>query len=391
VAFNTPHSPMQVPDRDWDRFKDRELKMRYAGPQREDAAMTRAALAMCENIDGNVGRVLKKLDELKLSDKTIVVYFSDNGPNSWRWNGGMKGRKGSTDEGGVRSPLFVRWPGHIRRGTKVAQIAAAIDLLPSLAELTGVKVVSEKPLDGVSLAPLLLGPTGAWPDRPIFSHWNGSVSVRTQQYRLDSSGKLFDMIKDPGQTRDISKDEPEPAKRLADAVASWKRDVLAELKREDRPFTVGYAAFPSAPLPARDGVPHGTVKRSARAPNCSYFTNWTSTDDRITWDIDVATTGKYEVVVYYTCSREDISSRIEFAFKDSRLLGRVSEANDPPLQGAADDRVPRDGESYIKDFKPLRVGTMTLEKGRGLLTLRALQIPGKQVMDVRSVVLTLQK
>ncbi len=79
---------------------------RHAGPQREDLAMTRAALAMCENIDWNVGRVLQKLDELKLADNTIVLYFSDNGPNSWRWNGGMKGRKGSTDEGGVRSPLL---------------------------------------------------------------------------------------------------------------------------------------------------------------------------------------------------------------------------------------------------------------------------------------------
>ncbi len=100
--------------------------------------MTRAALAMCENIDWNVGRVLAKLDELKLADNTIVLYFSDNGPNSWRWNGGMKGRKGSTDEGGVRSPLLIRWPGHIKPGTKIAQIAGAIDLLPTLAELAGV-------------------------------------------------------------------------------------------------------------------------------------------------------------------------------------------------------------------------------------------------------------
>ena len=74
-------------------------------PQQEDVTTTRAALAMCENIDWNVGRVLAKLDELKLAENTIVLYFCDNGPNSWRWNGGMKGRKGSTDEGGVRSPL----------------------------------------------------------------------------------------------------------------------------------------------------------------------------------------------------------------------------------------------------------------------------------------------
>jgi arylsulfatase A-like enzyme len=391
LAFNTPHSPMQVPDRYWDRFRDRELKMRYAGPQREDVAFTRAALAMCENIDWNVGRVLQKLDELKLADRTVVLYFSDNGPNGWRWNGGMRGRKGSTDEGGVRSPLFVRWPGHIRPGTKVAPIAAAIDLLPTLAELTGVRVAGTKPLDGVSLAPLLLGRGGPWNERMIFSHWNGSVSVRTQQYRLDAAGKLYDMTKDPGQQRDITKEEPDVAARLSDAVARWKRDVLSELKKEERAFSVGYAEFPLTRLPARDGVPHGNVRRSAKAPNCSFFTNWTAPDDRITWDIDVATTGRYEALVYYTCPKEDVGSTVEMSFKDSRLSAKVTDAHDPPLVGAEHDRVPRDGESLVKDFKPLRLGVMTLEKGRGLLTLRALEIPGKRVMDVRAVVLTLQK
>src|SRR5205814_4680792 len=138
-------------------LKDRELRLRYTGPEREDLGFTRAALAMCENLDDNVARVLGKLDELKLTQRTIVLYFSDNGPNSWRWNGGMRGRKGSTDEGGVRSPLLVRWPGHIKPGTIVRPIAGAIDLLPTLAELAGVAVVRTKPLDGRSLAPLLLG------------------------------------------------------------------------------------------------------------------------------------------------------------------------------------------------------------------------------------------
>jgi arylsulfatase A-like enzyme len=391
LAFNTPHSPMQVPDRFYDRFKDKELKMRYEGPQREDLAFTRAALAMCENIDANVGRVLRKLDDLKLADQTIVLYFSDNGPNSWRWNGGMKGRKGSTDEGGVRSPLFVRWPGHIKPGSKLQPIAAAIDLLPTLTELSGTPVADSKPLDGVSLAPLLLGRTDAMPDRMIFSHWGGNVSVRTQTHRLDASGKLFDMTKDPGQQRDISKDEAKAAARLSEAVSRWKRDVGVPLKPEARPFTVGYREFPLTPLPARDGVPHGNVKRSANAPNCSYFTNWTSLDDRLTWDVDVNTSGKYEVTIYYTCAKDNVGSRIEVSFKDSRLEGKVEEAHDPPLVGAEHDRVPRNGESFMKDFKPLSLGEMTLEKGRGLLTLRALQIPGKQVMDVRAVSLRLLK
>ena len=165
LPYNTPHTPMQVPDRFFEKFKNAELKLRHEGTLREDPAMTRAALAMCENIDWNVGRVLAKLNELKLSENTIVVYFSDNGPNSWRWNGGMKGRKGSTDEGGVRSPLLIRWPGHIAPNTKVTQIAAAIDLLPTLATLTGIPQVGNKPLDGRSLTPLLLGEKTEWPER----------------------------------------------------------------------------------------------------------------------------------------------------------------------------------------------------------------------------------
>ena len=77
------------------------------------------------------------------------------------------------------------------------------------------------------------------------------------------------------------------------------------------------------------------------------------------------------------------------SFLGSRLEGKVLKANDPPLRGAENDRVPRKGESYVKDFKPLHLGTIELPKGRGLLTLRALSVPGKQVMDMRAVVLAL--
>src|SRR5690349_19662392 len=161
LAYNTPHSPMQVPDRYWRRFEKATLKL--TGDKTEDVGHTRAALAMCENIDDNVGRIFSFLRKDKLDQSTIVVYFSDNGPNGPRWNGGMKGRKGSTDEGGVRSPFLIRWPGHVMAGARIPQIAGAIDLLPTLADLAGVSVTSRKPLDGVSLKPLLLGKAKDWP------------------------------------------------------------------------------------------------------------------------------------------------------------------------------------------------------------------------------------
>ena len=417
VPFNTPHTPMQAPDSFYDKFADKDLAMRASSdaPEREDVRATRAVLAMCENLDWNVGRLLAKLDELKLADDTIVLYFCDNGPNTTRWNGGMRGRKGSTDEGGVRSPLLMRWPGHIPAGTKVMPIAGAIDLLPTLTELAGVDRVGDKPLDGRSLAPVLLGEELAWDDRMIFSHWSGKVSVRTQRYRLDSDGHLYDMAADPGQSRDVAGEHPQVAADLREAVAAWRGETLSELSRNAAkrvagkqargkkkgppqagetaagaaPFAVGYAAMPTAYLPARDGVEHGGVKRSNTAPNCSFFTNWTTTEDSITWDIDVATAGRYEAVVYYTCPEADTGSTIELRVGDVHATGHITEAFDPPLHGQENDRYPRKTESFVKDFKPLSLGTLDLPKGVARLTLRALEVPGKSVADVRMVALRL--
>jgi len=390
LPFNTPHSPMQVPASFYKKFDGLEPSMLSRFGDQEDLQMTRAALAMCENIDWNVGRILARLDELKLADNTIVVYFADNGPNSYRWNDGMRGRKGSTDEGGVRSPLLVRWPGHIEAGTKIEPIAAAIDLLPTLADLAGIPVASTKPLDGRSVKPLLMGKGDDWAERMIFSHWSGKVSVRTQQFRLDFNGQLFDMHADPGQDHDVAAEKPDLAKRLRNAVAKWSAEMLPGLSDDDRPFPIGHPEFRTSQIPARDGVPHGNVERSSKAPNCSYFTNWTSTEDSMTWDIDVVTSGDYEAVIYYTCPAENVGATIELSLGDARLAGKVAEVNDPPLVGAEQDYFPRRSESYVKDFKPLNLGTLSLDKGRGQLTLRALDIPGKGVIDVRLMLLTLK-
>ena len=388
LAFNTPHSPMQVPDKYWDRFKNKALALKGAG--KEDVQHTRAALAMCENLDDNVGRVLNALDDRKLANDTIVVFFTDNGPNGGRWNGGMKGRKGSTDEGGVRSPLLVRWTGTIKPGLVVKPIAAAIDLLPTLCGLTGVKHVGQKRLDGDNFVGNLLdGATGS-SNRTVFQSWNGRVSGRRDHFRLDADGKLFDLRNDPGQLRDVAAISDKQLTSMSLFTQLWRQDILDPLpKKDDRPFPVGYKVFPVTTLPARDGVPHGKVRRSARAPNCSYFTNWTTADDRITWDVEVATGGKYRAEVLYTCAKEDVGATVELSLGAATVSAKVTEAHDPKPYGAENDRVPRVGESLMKDFKPWSVGELVLPKGRGPLTLRATDIPGKGVIEVRAVVLTL--
>ena len=387
LPFNTPHSPMQVPDRWWKKFEKMEPGMRHHEPEKENLQHTRAALAMCENIDWNVGRVVETVRDLGLDENTIIIYLSDNGPNGWRWNGGMKGRKGSTDEGGVRSPMVMQWGGNLEGGRTVDQIAGAIDLFPTLIEMAGIEFLPEKDLDGVSLKPLIMGENLNWEERLIFSHWGGMTSVRSQRFRFDNEGRLFDMQQDPGQSADISGENPEISSRLEAARKDWEADVLSELPGEDkRPFTIGHPDFAFTQLPARDAQGSGNIVRSNRYPNCSFFTGWISTDDRITWESEVLASGDFEAVIYYTCPEKDVGSEFEVSFGGSRLKGRITEAHDPSLTGMENDRDPRI-ESYVKEFKPLNLGIIHLEKGRGQLTLKALEIPGSQVMDFRLLML----
>jgi hypothetical protein len=333
---------------------------------------------MLENQDWNVGRVLQKLDELKLTDNTLVIYFSDNGPNGHRWTGGLKGKKGGTDEGGVKSVCFMKLPGTIPSGKSVPEIAGAIDLLPTLPSIAGVNRVGEKPLDGRDLTPLLSGNKTDWPDRMIFSAWPKKVSVRTQTHRLDANGKLYDMVADSGQTAPIDSKNPELSVKLKQAAEAWRNEVFNLPEDKDKKGD-------SRPLPI------GGIKRSAAAPNSSYFVNWKTLEGKITWNSEVHTTGKYAVTVDYTCPLADAGSTIRLSFGDAQIDGKVTPGWDPPIK-TNQDTVPRNPiESQMKDFKTLDLGEIELKAGVGDLTLTAIEIPGASVMEVRRVTLTLLK
>ena len=397
LALNTPHSPMDVPDDEWNRFRDNPIGLRGSGGDREDLPFTRAALAMMENLDANIGRMLATLISLGIADDTILVFFSDNGPNSSRWCGGLRGRKGGTDDGGVRSVCCLRWPGRIRPGTRIPQLAGAIDLLPTLAGLAGVALGPTHPLDGLDLSPLLLGTAEAESvakqadGRTIVASFGGKVSVRSKTHRLDADGRLYDVTADPGQTRDLAAALPEEATRLRGLAADWRRDVLNAVPppKEER-FPVAAAGAPHTELPARDGVPHGGITRSSKAPNCSCFTNWKTTDDSITWTVDVLTAGSYDAELWYTCPDADAGSTIALACGPASTQATMQPGWDPPLD-TNHDRVPRKGEGFDKEFRPLALGRIELAVGPATLTLRATTIPGGSVADVRRLVLVPSK
>jgi arylsulfatase A-like enzyme len=185
---------------------------------------------MIRNIDDNMGRLTKRLDELGLARDTILIFMTDNGTAAGNFPAGMRGRKGSEYDGGHRVPFFIRWPGGgVPSGVDVNTLSAHIDVLPTLMSLCGLRSAGELPLDGKSLAPLVKGESPAWPDRAIVvdsqripypQKWR-KCAVMSQGWRLVNGKQLHDMKADPGQKRDVAAEHPDKVARLRAEYEKW--------------------------------------------------------------------------------------------------------------------------------------------------------------------------
>lgn len=397
VPYNAPHTPYQVPDRYFDKYAARGLDARTA-----------SVYGLVENLDENIGRLLDKLDELKLADRTVVFFLSDNGaegPEGSRYNAGMRGMKGSVHEGGMRVPLFVRWPGRFRAGAVVKTIAAHIDLLPTIAELCGVKDPRTLPLDGVSLVPLLTDKSHSWPNRMIFARSVGwrrmsgylapvirdlhpyAGTVRTQRWRAVNEGdrwQLYDMVDDPSERRDVAALHPETTARLAGAYQRWFADV-AKTPIIRPPIPVGYEERPAVELPAPEAYFTGGIGWYNRFGFAhDWLTGWTDMKDTIWWETNVVAAGRYEVSIRYTCPPEAVGTRLRVEAGERFLEGSITRAYHPePRQRPT--RHPK--KRFIQTFATQRLGEIRLAKGRGRITIRALSRPADHVCDLQSLVL----
>ena len=222
VPTNAPHGPYRVADKYSKPYRQRGVKARQA-----------AFYGMITNIDENVGRLVAALDRLGLADNTILIFMTDNG-TSGDATGGMRGRKGSEYDGGHRVPCFIRWPAGGLGGGKgrdVARLTSHLDLLPALAEWCGLKLPDAK-LDGMSLAALLTGKAGNWPDRTLVvdsqriehpAKWR-KCAVMTDRWRLVNGRELFDVQADPAQRSDVAAKHPDVVARLRAAYEAWWKD-----------------------------------------------------------------------------------------------------------------------------------------------------------------------
>ncbi|EMI55628.1 arylsulfatase [Rhodopirellula sallentina] len=405
LPLNTPHSPMQVPDSDWAPFADKDIvpDPRKENARRENQQHTRAALALCENIDRNVGRLLKSLESLEIADNTVVVYFSDNGPNGRRFNGGLRGQKGSVYEGGLRSPCLIRWPKQIQPGTEIESVAGAIDLLPTLAAFCRAEIGETRgPLDGVSFADQLTGRSEPHdsPHRALFSTWKGRASVRTQHYRYHLDGTLYEISSDRGEQNDVAKEHPVVVARLKKKLHRWREETASNDRRDHQEptFPVGHPDSEWTQLPVRDATATGAIRRSSRHPNSTYFSNWTNADDTIRWDVDVIAEGSFDAELWYASDEQALGTELTLSFTPSDSdeaaspsTSTVVNQSTPPGHVATDfDRVART-EGYEKAWQQLPIGHLTLPSGHGTLQLSASKIQGDQGIEIRLLTLRRKK
>ncbi|HBE65862.1 MAG TPA: arylsulfatase [Rhodopirellula baltica] len=302
VPFNAPHGPFQVRRDLFDRYNDGSIDEKTA-----------AVYAMVQNIDTNVSRLLKCLSDHSLDEETIVVFLTDNGPNGKRFNGGMRGTKGSVHEGGCRVPCFIRWTGNIQPQS-ISQVAAHIDLLPTLMQWCDIPLPTKVPLDGRSLVELIRdGADPTLADRSILTYRPnpmqlqkfGKAAVRTNTHRLTiekSKASLFDMTTDAGQTTDIASSHPELTKQLRSQIQKYVQEITPSITAI-RPVPID--SMRSVYLPAVDAKLEGGVGFADGISWAhSWADRWTTTRDRITWPIEVKESGRYEVVIHYVCDSD---------------------------------------------------------------------------------------
>lgn len=304
IATNTPHDPLHdLPQAWYDHYKDMDLGKEnfkqdqghpIAGQVKQDR--TARIYAMVSNIDENVGKLLAALEDLDIAEDTLVIYMSDNGPAGNRYVGGFRGRKSMSTEGGLRSPIWFRYPGRFKAGGKSGLVSAHFDIMPTLVDLVGADMPHDRAIDGRSILPTLLGKPQQWNDRAMVlqSHRGTrpnrliNAAVITQQWKLETnlSGRmeLFNMVEDPYAQKNVLEEETAVRQRLVGQYDAWFKSLDSEYPDmwSTLPLKIGAPAEPEVFLTRQDMV-------------MGEKTPWHIHDSNGHWVLDVTRSRTYHV------------------------------------------------------------------------------------------------
>ena len=257
LSFYTVHTPIQ-PKEDYKNRYGEKLKTmpEHTGERfipEGDISTARQAqdnpayAGMVQSMDENVGRVLDKLEELGIADNTIVIFMSDNGGLSTvPWEGPtsnvpLRAGKGWLYEGGIRTPMIIRWPGIVKPGSLCSEPVTSVDFYPTMLDMAGLPLRPEQHEDGVSLVPLMKGDKSLNRDAIYwhFPHYHGSGSkpggaVRAGDYKLieffeDNRLELYNLNDDIGEKNDLSKVLPDKTAELHTILKKWRMETGAAM------------------------------------------------------------------------------------------------------------------------------------------------------------------
>jgi uncharacterized sulfatase len=243
LSHHSVHIKLEAPQKLVDKYK-RKLKP-AAGVNNPVYA------AMVEHLDTHTGRILKKLDDLDLAERTIVIFFSDNGGLREAY-GGYRGKrqivstnaplrdeKGTVYEGGVREPLIVRWPGVVKPGTTCSVPVTSVDFYPTFLQIVGAKRDPKHALDGETILPLLrqtgtLERDAIYWHYPHYHHSRPAGAIREGDWKLieffeDGQLELYNLKRDIGEKNNLAPKMPEKAAELQQKLAKWRKSVGAKM------------------------------------------------------------------------------------------------------------------------------------------------------------------
>jgi arylsulfatase A len=403
VPYNAPHTPTQVPEQYFTEFKGKGL----------DDALA-AIYGMCQNLDENFGRLMAALDELGIRENTLVLFLTDNGANGDRFNAGMRGWKTSVHEGGTRVPLFVQWPRRFKQPRVIQQLAAHLDLYPTLLELCGVTPPVGPAIDGISLVPWMNGKTDTV-DRNVFVYSSQSTparpfpgGVRTDRYRFvceeasaqvaTAKWQLYDLTTDPGEKTDLANQRPAVVAELARAYSTWWSSVQGGYDPPHR-IEVGHAIEDPVVLHAPQAArwPGLTFARRLGQPNPrnagfaqDWLTDWTRPEAMAEWAIEVMAPGRYAVELQCTVAESDAGARIRVSAAGSSTEGTTRAF--PGRQIPLPHRDRKEQNPLVdRTWHYQALGTLTLPAGSATLRVESRTMPGQAVMELKSVRLTRER
>lgn len=318
IAANAPHDPLQIADSYVQPFTSQGLD-----------SNTAKTYGMVKNLDDNVGRLLKSLEQWKLTRNTLLIFMTDNGPQRDRYNAGMRGRKGTVYQGGIRVPFFVRWPGGaapaVKPGRVDERVLAHIDVMPTIAEACGAKLPPNRHLDGRSFLSAVRNPGSADsdPERTLFFQWHRgergrlyeNCAARNNRWKLVNGKELYDLSADSAESTDVSAQHPDVTAGLRAQYETWFREMEAERNFEPPRIWIGDTREPAVLLTRQDW-------RGERA-------GWEATSEGH-WLVEVRQAGRYRLEAIF----DPLPEASAIVFGETRIeaaAGQTSAAADVML------------------------------------------------------------